>query len=414
MIVALDVTGIAAGGDGVARHEGLVVFVPRTAPGDRVRAELRTKGRFAQGTLRELLAPSLARVDPPCLHYEGDRCGGCQLQHLSPAAQLAAKGGIVRDAVTRIGKRQVEAPVVRPSPAAWRYRNKLTLAMRRRGARWIAGLHPYDAPGRIFALNDCPITREDVMDVWRAVLEAGAWLPDERSLRGAVRADADGASFMLEGGNAWPLADRFFAEMPRLTSLWWQPDGSPRRLLHARGIASVSPAFAQVNPAMARELRSYVLDRIATRAPSSVVDAYAGEGDLAFALEQRGVAVTTIELDAEAVGRTRARLSPSARVIEGRVEDILGGVLPTDLVVLNPPRTGLHERIPAMLEKEMSAEPTSPTPHPLLIYISCNPATLARDLARMPSYRIASLAAFDMFPQTAHVETVCELVPGGA
>jgi 23S rRNA (uracil1939-C5)-methyltransferase len=252
------------------------------------------------------------------------------------------------------------------------------------------------------------------MDVWRAVLDAGAWLPDERSLRGAVRADADGASFMLEGGNAWPLADRFFAEMPRLTSLWWQPDGSPRRLLHARGAAPVSPAFAQVNPAMARELRSYVLDRIAKRAPSSVVDAYAGEGELAFALEQRGVAVTTIELDAEAVGRTRARLSPGARVIEGRVEDILGGVLPTDLVVLNPPRTGLHERIPAMLEKEMSAEPTSPTPHPLLIYISCNPATLARDLARMPSYRIASLAAFDMFPQTAHVETVCELVPGGA
>ena len=413
MIVDLDITAIAAGGDGVGRHEGLVVFVPRTAPGDRVRAELRPKGRFAQGRLRTVLEPSPLRVEPPCEHYERDRCGGCQVQHLSPEAQLAAKGGIVRDAIVRIGKRQVEIPAVRPSPTAWRYRNKLTLAMRRHGSNWIAGLHPYDAPGRVFALRECPITSEDVLKVWRSVLQAAAWLPDEDSLRGAVRADGGGASFVLEGGSAWPLADRFFLEVPLLTSLWWTPERGERRLLHARGNAPGSPAFAQVNPAMARELRVYVLDRITAHAPEFVVDAYAGTGELAIELEHRRIAVATIELDAEAVGRARAQLSSGARVIQGRVEDVLDRVLPADLIVLNPPRTGLHERIPALLERAAGDNP-APVGRPTLIYVSCNPATLARDTARLPSYRVASLAAFDMFPQTAHVETVCELVPEAA
>jgi 23S rRNA (uracil1939-C5)-methyltransferase len=409
-IVDLDITAIAAGGDGVARHEGLVVFVPRTAPGDRVRAEVRVKGRFAQGRLRAVLDPSPSRVPAPCLHYERNRCGGCQLQHLSPDAQLAAKSGIVRDAIVRIGKRHVEMPVVRASPALWRYRNKLTLAMRRRGSQWLAGLHPYDAPGSVFAIEDCPITAVEVLGIWRAVLEAAAWLPDEPALRGAVRSDAEGSAFVVEGGTAWPQADRFFEAVPELGSLWWTPDGGTRQLLHTRGNAPASPSFAQVNPSVARELRAHVLDRIGTHAPSSVVDAYAGDGGLAVELEVRRIAVTTIELDADAVAQTRARLASGTRVLEGRVEDLLGATLPVDLVVLNPPRTGLHERIPALLNGAPEGEPASGA-RPTLIYVSCNPATLARDIARLPSYRIASVAAFDMFPQTAHVETVCELIP---
>lgn len=413
MIAEVEITGIAAGGDGVGRHEGLVVFVPRTAPGDRVRVELRAKGRFAQGRVRELLVPSPVRVDAPCPHYERDRCGGCQLQHLSPEAQLAAKGGIVRDAVVRIGKRHIDPPAVTPSPQSWRYRNKLTLAMRRRGSRWIAGLHPYDAPGSVFDLHDCPITAEGVLSVWRAVLGAAEWLPDEHALRGAVRVDAGGASFVLDGGSAWPLAKPFFAAVTGLDSLWWTPEGGARRLLHARDEDASSPSFAQVNPGMARELRGYVIDRISAHAPASVIDAYAGEGDLAAALEEHRIAVTAIELDAEAVSRARARLSSGARVVEGRVEDTLASALPADLVVLNPPRTGLSERIPPVLEHASGASPHGST-RPTVVYISCNPATLARDISRLPSYRIASLAAFDMFPQTAHVEMVCELIPEAA
>jgi 23S rRNA (uracil1939-C5)-methyltransferase len=407
MLADLLITGIAAGGDGVARHEGMVVFVPRTAPGDRVRAELRPRRRFAQGRLRRVLEPSADRVDPPCVHYVRDRCGGCQLQHLRIEAQRGAKAAIVRDALVRIGKRDVARPEVRPSASDWRYRNKLTLAMRRRAGRWIAGLHPYDEPGAVFALEDCSITSTRVLEVWRAVLSASDRLPDAASLRGAVRAADGDASFVLEGGADWPGAAEFFAAVPELGALWWVPDGGPRRLLHARGGATASPAFAQVNPPVAGALREYVLERLGALGARTVVDAYAGEGELAAALEQRGAAVTTIELDAEAVAHTRMKLSSGARVMEGRVEDVLERALPADAVVLNPPRAGLHQRIPRLL----APRPASRAALPALLYVSCDPATLARDLARLPDYRIASLMAFDMFPQTAHVETVCELHP---
>jgi 23S rRNA (uracil1939-C5)-methyltransferase len=131
----IEIERLAAGGDGVGRADGVVVFVPRTAPGDRVRARLEVRKRFALGTIDAILTPSPDRVDPPCSHYEVDRCGGCQIQHLAYPAQLRAKSGIIRDALTRIGKREVAAPSVEASDRQWRYRRKLTLAMRRRQGR---------------------------------------------------------------------------------------------------------------------------------------------------------------------------------------------------------------------------------------------------------------------------------------
>src|SRR5207237_2925016 len=124
-------------------------------------------GRFARGTLLHLDRPSAVRVDPPCPHYVDDRCGGCQLQHIAYSAQLEAKGLIIRDALVRIGKRRAEPPEVRPSPSQWRYRAKLTLAMRRVNGQWIAGLRPYDDPAGVFALHDCPITDDRVVGIWR-------------------------------------------------------------------------------------------------------------------------------------------------------------------------------------------------------------------------------------------------------
>ena len=149
--VSVAIDSIAAGGDGVGRTNGLVVFVPRTAPGDVVTAQIAGKGHFARGILRSVVTPSPDRIEPPCPHYTRDKCGGCQLQHLAYEAQLEAKRGIIRDSLQRIGKRQAELPPMEPSPKDWRYRTKLTLTMRRRGARWIAGLHPYDDPVHVFA-----------------------------------------------------------------------------------------------------------------------------------------------------------------------------------------------------------------------------------------------------------------------
>jgi len=123
-------------------------------------------------------------------------------------------------------------------------------------------------------------------------------------------------------------------------------------------------------------------------------------------LSDRGIRVTAIELDPDASSWSAARLTAPSRAIRAKVEDALPGLLPADLVILNPPRAGVDAYVTATLEAEAGHVRG-------VIYVSCNPATLARDLSRLPSYRIESLRAFDMFPQTAHVETVCDLRPAG-
>src|SRR3954464_4263930 len=110
--ISVPIDSIAAGGDGVGRSNGLGVFVPRTAPGDVVTAQISGKGHFARGALRSVITPSPDRIEPPCPHYTKDKCGGCQLQHLAYEAQLEAKRVIIRDSLQRIGKRQVEPPLV--------------------------------------------------------------------------------------------------------------------------------------------------------------------------------------------------------------------------------------------------------------------------------------------------------------
>lgn len=394
------IESIAAGGDGVARHDGLVVFVPRTAPGDRARVSWRSTGRFARGEMRSLLAPSPARVEPPCRHYVEDRCGGCQLQHIAYDAQLVAKGAIIHDALTRIGKRAVDAPVVTASPAQWRYRRKLTLAMHRRSGRWIAGLHPYDDPAAVFNLSDCPITDERVVAVWGEVMRASAHFPNADRLRGAVRMLGAGASFVLEGGTRWDNWRRFLDAAPAVRALWWAPAHGPRRLLSDHEDRT-GASFAQVNAEMASALHRRVIERTIAHRPGTVVDAYAGTGATAAGIAAQGARVFAIESDRDAARQCASVLPAPSRAIAGLVETELAAALPADVLIVNPPRTGLDASIPPLIE---SAAP------PVLIYVSCNPATLARDLGRLPSYRIAALEAFDMFPQTAHVETLCELV----
>ncbi|MEP7067040.1 MAG: TRAM domain-containing protein [Gemmatimonadota bacterium] len=403
--VTVTVESIAAGGDGVARAEGFVVFVPRSAPGDVGVVDIAMRGSFGRASFTQLVKPSPLRTDPPCPHYTIDRCGGCQLQHMQYRAQLDAKSGIIGDSVARIGKRMIEPPHVEPSVREWRYRRKLTLAMQRQGTRWIAGLHPYDSPRKVFELKDCPITDEGVVDIWKTIMSAQALLPVASSLRGAVRIADGGASFVLEGGDLWPHASRFFEAVPSLTELWWIPEKKRRRRMQQRGAEKgLGASFTQVNAPVAERLREYVYTRVMSYQPSSVVDGYSGSGELALKLADAGVRVAAIELDFDASAHAASRLPAGSKAVAAKVEEVLASLLPADVVVLNPPRTGVDGRVTEQLEQ---AEPAPRA----IVYVSCNAATLARDLSRMPRYRIATLRAYDMFPQTAHVETVCELVP---
>ena len=406
--VRLEITGIAAGGDGVGRTDGMVVFVPRTAPGDVALVSLTTAKRFARGALESIEVPSPDRVEPVCRHYTVDQCGGCQLQHVSYDAQLRAKGQIIADALRRIGRRDVGDVTVEPSDAQWRYRRKLTLHLRNSGSRWIAGLHPLGDPVSVFDLDDCPITDARALEVWSDLRGAFQYLPREPRLRVAVRLLEVGASVVVEGGKAWPAADRFFASVSSVVELWWKPDHGRMRKLASRSVDSQGGAsFVQVNAKVAARLQAQVLERVRAYAPRTVVDAYAGTGSTAVPLSRAGISVIAIELDAEAVDRFSDLLEPPSRAMIGRVEDHIADALPADVVLLNPPRGGLDARVAEAIQNVRR-------PPKALIYVSCDPATLSRDLSRMPRYKLVSVRAYDMFPQTAHVETVCELAPEAA
>jgi 23S rRNA (uracil1939-C5)-methyltransferase len=407
-LLRVRIDNVVAGGDGIGRTNGMVVFVPRTAPGDEADVRVRPSKRFARGHLVSLAVASPERIEPACVHYVADRCGGCQLQHLAYPAQLRAKSSIIGDSLRRIGKRGIENPVVEASEAQWRYRRKLTLHLRRLGSKWIAGLHPYDDASAVFDLRDCPITDSAVLAVWAELRASFELLPRVTAMRISVRLVPGGAAVVVDGGTSWSRSDRLFAAIPSVTELWWKPEnGRPRRVASRRGEAQAGASFAQVNATVAARLQAHVLERARSYTPARVIDAYAGTGATAIPLAAEGRTVVAIEWDHDAVAALHGQLVLPSTAVAGRVEDHLEAALPADVVLLNPPRNGVDARVTAALEH-------ATTPPRAIIYVSCDPATLARDLARLPSYRLASVHAYDMFPQTAHVETVCELVPVAA
>ena len=445
----LTIDRMATGGDGVGRLEGLAVFVPRTAPGDVVQVALTRHARLGRGRVLQLLTPSPHRVEPRCAHYVADRCGGCQLQHLDEATQQQVRRQVVQETLLRVGRREVPLPTL-VSGEAWHYRRRLTLTLVRTGGRWIGGLHPHDDPVRVFSLDRCLLVEPVVEAAWqgvRALLRRRELsLPDVPRLRLSIRGSVDDAggeavTLILHGGRVWPAAsawgDAAREGVAGLAAVWWHPEGverpdlvwwsggaqqpePPSSVAADASDGAVAPegmgapqaeeavAFAQVNAPVAAALREAVVDAVRAMAPKHVVDAYAGSGVLAEALVAADVQVTAIELDPAGVAALRARLAgssaPMATVVAGRVEEALPVLAqPAEVLVLNPPRRGVDPRVCGWLE--------STAAHAVrrVVYVSCNPATLARDLTRLPGWRITHVACFDMFPQTAHVETVCIL-----
>jgi len=246
------------------------------------------------------------------------------------------------------------------------------------------------------------------MAVWRELRPAFDVLPREHALRVAVRLLDQGASVTVEGGRTWREPEALLARVPAVAEVWWRPEeGSLRRVAARTTDQQAGAAFAQVNAGVAARLRERLLARVRAHDPAHVLDAYAGTGATAAPLAAEGRRVTAIELDRAAVERLRQRLAEPSTVIGGKVEDHIGHALPADVVLLNPPRTGVDQRVTTALESRRTAVRA-------LFYVSCDPATLARDLARLPRYRLVDVRGYDMFPQTAHVETLCELVPEAA
>jgi 23S rRNA (uracil1939-C5)-methyltransferase len=411
------VTGITSEGAGVGRlADGRAVFVHRTAPGDLARVELRkVERRWARAQVVSVLEPGPERRPAPCPFYDG--CGGCTLQHLTYPAQLRAKARLVLDALERIGKAvSLPQPEIHGATSEWRYRNRLSFTLKRTGPGEVAaGFHALERPWELIDVDGrCLLPEETISHAWDALRTgwgAGAsLLPQGSPLRLTLWAAASGdLMLVVEGGPAWPDPGTLMRKVPGLTSVWHRPARASRPTLLAgdESLAdtwlgepvSVTPdAFLQTN----REVASLIHDEVIAAAGDvtglRVIDAYCGFGHLGRALARGGAEVLGIEVGPAA--EEAAAMSPVSgfRALRGRVEDHLPECLPADLVILNPPRAGVAEGV---MERLGTASLSR------ILYVSCDAATLARDIERLgPAYGITALHVFDLFPQSARVETL--------
>ena len=397
---------LATGGDGVGRlADGRTVFVPRSAPGDLVElVRVREHRRYARARIGRLVEPSPLRTEPRCPHYVRDDCGGCQLQHLDGDAQREARRGFVGDALRRIGSVDVPDPAIDPAPSDWEYRTKLTLHSD--GTR--IGLHPVDRPAEVFDLEICPITAPALVSLWREVRRRRRLLPP-RLRHVVLRLDRAGGCHLIAeitGAAPWPRADELASALAAagiVATLWLRPEGGAARVVRGAGEAFPATVFEQVHPAMGDLARAYALDQAGDVAGRTVWDLYAGIGETTRALSRRGAAVHSVESDRRAVahaGEMAEDAEHPAAWTAARAEAAVQHLPSPDVVITNPPRTGMDERVSAVLDAGGAAR---------IVYIACDPATLARDIRRLPAYRLSAIRAFDLFPQTAHVESVALL-----
>ena len=376
--------------------DGLTVFVPFTAPGDRVRVRVvDRRRRFARAELSELLEPGPGRGEPRCSFF--GRCGGCTWQHLNYRIQIEAKQNIIRDALERIaGLSAPEQIVVTPSPDEYGYRIRSRVLCR-------SGRFGYRGRSShaLCAVDQCPVLVSP-LEAELARLNAGG-------------ADS-GSRAASQGESEWVMvADT--AGAVRSTCLSSNdsgddgPEGSVSRFDVGGRVLSVSArSFVQANGLLHEVLYQSVLKQVGRG--SRVLEIHAGAGFFTLGLVDCFDHVVAVESSPAAVADLRKNLSswPESRVriLAQRAELVVPGEisLAPDVVLVDPPRAGLSLEL---LEGIVGLAPTR------IVYLSCDSATLARDVARLSerSYRIAHVHGFDLFPQTPHVEVLVSLVAEG-
>jgi 23S rRNA (uracil1939-C5)-methyltransferase len=411
-------------GQGLARHEGQVVFVPRGLPGDRLRVRVGavTPG-YIRADIEQVLSPAAGRVDARCPHFA--LCGGCAYQHLDPAAQAGLKEAVLADALRRAGVAWDRPIPVRPSPAAgWRTRATLHVDHARDGLR--LGFHR-EGSHEVVDIERCLQLSAPMMAAARALRDALAARPGiGRAVRDVELAESfDGRRLVAalettmdprQAAGASTLADA----VPALTGLGvLAGEGRRRRFLLLRGDPHVDAtvhglrlrahvqSFFQANRFLVDALVQEVLDR--TPPGGSVLDLYAGVGLFALPVGRRAEEVRGLELNPNAVEDAQANAASASlahvRIHQGDVREMAAWpARPDERVVLDPPRTGAGSEVVKLVAARRPAS---------ILYVSCDPPTLGRDLKVFAAegYVPDSIAGFDLFPDTFHLETVVHLAP---
>ena len=360
-VVDLKIEDIAFGGKGVGREQGKATFVPYTIEGELVSAEIvREKKQFAEAELVEVKESSPHRVTPECPYF--GRCGGCAYQHIGYEHQLAIKWRQVRDILQRIGKlKDVPLRPIIPSPKQYGYRNRITV----HAQDGVIGFFRRDSH-RLIDVERCPISCDEV----------------------------NGELMDLRGRN-------------------------PRDGHYTLRTSSSRRVFSQTNDEVADALRNLIVDLVPPN-QDLLIDAYCGAGFLAKALLDKFERVVGIDWDKFAIAAAREDATEKETYIAGDVEEELArsdGFLAAEngarrlgsrhslTIIVDPPATGLSANVRRSI---LDISPTT------LIYVSCNPATLARDLKELQGkFTINSVTPLDMFPQTAEIEVVVHLQCAG-
>ncbi|WP_058302861.1 23S rRNA (uracil(1939)-C(5))-methyltransferase RlmD [Gorillibacterium timonense] len=452
-----EIIGLTHDGEGVGRVNGFTLFVAGALPGERARVKvLKVKKQYGYAKLLNVLEASPDRIAAPCPIF--DQCGGCQLQHLSYEAQLRHKRQIVVDALERIGKLPVAGvgaddtsaagaipvhPVI-GMPNPWNYRNKAQVPLGEVEGGLVGGFYAQGSH-RIIDMDACMIQHEANDDVISKVKEIASSLGisayKEETGEGLLRHVVAKIGFrtgeimvvLVVNGDKLPQQEAFVDSIreaiPGVKSICMNRNTRQTNVIFGDRtdvlwgsetiydyigdikFAISARSFYQVNPVQTEVLYRTALDYAALTGGETVIDAYCGIGTISLFLAQHAGRVYGVEIVAEAIAdaRRNAALNGLANVdfAVGKAEEIIptwraDGITP-DVIVVDPPRKGCE---PELLDTMLAMRPER------IVYVSCNPATLARDLRVLVDggYRVEEVTPVDMFPHTVHVESVTQLV----
>lgn len=358
----LRIENLVYGGDSIGRNDGLVWFVPCSAPGDLVDVtETEIKPSYGRGSIVRIIEASSLRTVPVCPWF--GRCGACQWQHILYPEQLNAKKEILFSMAERNLKSQPPSVSIHPSPSQWEYRCRISL--HRQGKQ--IGYHSVGSRNLV-AVRDCPVAEAPLRK----------WLQD------------------------LPLSDQEIAALPERFEL--RNEDTKVRIVTAEEDDAFEQANRKGNIVLKSRLREHLLKRYGR---PRIFDLFCGDGNLSLPLADAAKSIDGWDISAGAIERARwaAENYSSLHYSRGKVTAIFGALKKRsrniDILILDPPRKGIKKEAPELAKLGV----------PLVAYVSCNPASLMRDLKEFEKagYRLEVLEAFDMFPQTYHMECLALL-----
>lgn len=403
----VEVFDLSHRGEGVCRVEGKVCFVPGLLPGEEALIEItEEKARFSRGILIEVLKSSPARRKSPCA-YQGD-CGGCPIMHLDETEQILWKKNSTEKNMEKIAGVQIIFEDIFPAERTLGYRNKLTLFYKE-GALAMRKANSHE----LVPIDDCLLAQKEMREIL-------PFLQGQRELHSLVLRRGDQGMMVILQGEKFMENPELYENLEQagVKSIYFcqQKQNLPAlsgKITHVRGKRlldytvmdrnfSLSPrSFFQINQEQMEQLYELVLQYAELEKDNRVLDLYSGQGTLGAFVAGHCMEVIGIEFVEEAVELGEKHLPANMKLVQGKVEDHAKSLPKVDVVILDPPRAGLH---PKVIEALMRIEPKR------IVYVSCDPATQARDIkALLSAYKIERAGLVDLFPNTHHVESVALL-----